>query len=154
MQQTKPKRTIPLAVIIGIFVCVALCAASLIVGVIGLGRFADTLPTPQPHPTLVVGETYWVGALLPPPGLPSGLVLRYADLYNKPGDSINDPSITIVAVVNDATPVTLTGIQESWCYVEATNEFGNQVEGWMNCDRLLDYEPTPFPTLNLTPQSP
>jgi hypothetical protein len=77
-----------------------------------------------------------------------------AQLFNKPGSVIDDPSITIVAILDDATPVKLASIQKEWCYVEATDRFNNHVEGWMNCVQLLDYEPTPFPTPNLTPQKP
>jgi hypothetical protein len=80
--------------------------------------------------------------------------MRSADLYNKPGNSISDPTVTIVAVIGEATVVKLVGMQEEWCYIEATNQFGQGVEGWLRCDRLLDYEPTPFPTPDLTPQRP
>jgi len=120
----------------------------------GLDRLAKSLPTPQARPTLTIGQTYWIGALLPPPGLPAGLRIPNADLYNKPGTSLSDPSVTIVAVLGDATPVKLGGIRNEWCYVEGTDEFGKHVEGWLRCDRLLDYKPTPVPTLNLTPQKP
>lgn len=120
----------------------------------GLDRLVESLPTPQPRPTLTVGETYWIGALLPSPGLPAGLIMRSADLYNKPGSSITDPSVTIVAVLEDATPVKLIGIRDEWCYVEAADELGQHVEGWLRCSRLLDYEPTPVPTPNLTPEKP
>src|SRR5574341_956819 len=149
------RRSLTCGIVAGLIVLgIVVCAVALIVGFIALGRFAQTLPTPQPRPTLIVGENYWIGALLPPPGLPEGLVMRSAVLYNKPASSINDPSVTIVAVLNDATPVKLTGIQNEWCYVEATNQLGQHVEGWLQCDRLLDYEPTPFPTPNLTPVKP
>jgi hypothetical protein len=146
---------LPCGLIAGLLVLVVvLCALILIAGIVGLGRLAESLPTPPPRPTLIVGETYWIGAVLPPPGLPAGLAMPHANLYNKPGSGISDPSVTIVAVLNDATPVRLTGIRDEWCYVEAPDQFGQHVEGWLHCDRLLDYEPTPFPTPNLTPEKP
>ena len=48
----------------------------------------------------------------------------------------------------------MTGSRDGWCYVETTNIFGRRVEGWLECNRLLDYEPTPIPTPNLTPEKP
>ena len=155
MKTTMRRWALPCGLIAGLLALMAvLCVVALITGFIGLGRLAESLPTPLPRPTLVVGETYWIGALLPPPGLPAGLVMPSANLYNKPGSSISDPSVTIVAVLDDTTPVKLTGIRDEWCYVEATNQLGQHVEGWLRCDRLLDYEPTPVPTPNLTPEKP
>jgi hypothetical protein len=132
---------------------VAVCVLAGGLGLVGLVQFAESLPTPRPTPVLTIGEIYWIGALLPPPGL-DGLVVRSAELYNKPGNSISDPSVTIVMFLNDATPVKLAGSRGEWCYVEATNEFGQDVEGWLRCNRLLDYEPTPVPTPNRTPEPP
>ncbi len=132
-----------------------ICAVAIITGFVELGQWINTLPTPEPRPTLIVGENYWVSALLLPPGLPAGLVLQSATLYNKPGSSISDPSVTIVGVLKDTTPVKLSGIRDDeWCYVEGSDDFGDHVVGWMNCIQLLDYEPTPFPTPNLTPEKP
>jgi len=124
-----------------------LCVVAAIAGLVGLGRLAESLPTPSPQPTLIVGETYWTGA-------PAGLVVRWTDLQNKPGSVIGDLDVTIIAVLGDATEVELSGIRDGWCYVEAPNEFGRPVEGWLKCNRLLDYRPTPIPTPNLTPEKP
>jgi len=149
------RRTLTCGLIAGVLVLVAvLCAVAVIGGFIGLGQLAESLPTSPPRPTLVVGETYWIGAIVPPPGLPAGLVVRYANLQNKPGSTIKDPGVTIVAMLDDATEVKLTGIRDDWCYVETSNEFGRHVEGWLECNRLLDYRPTPVPTPNLTPEKP
>lgn len=126
----------------------------------GIFRLVQSLPTPVPTIVLKTGNNYWVGALIPPKGLPAGLVLRYADIYNKPGHSLTDPSVTIIATVPDTTELTLVAIQKDWCYVKGTyymsgiESHGEQVEGWMECNRLLDYKPTPYPTPNLTPQTP
>jgi len=141
--------------IAGVLVLAAmLCAVIVIVGFVGLGRLAESLPTLPPRPTLVIGETYWTGAIMPPRGLPAGLVMRWTDLQNKPGSTIKDPSVTIITMLDDATRVELTGIRDGWCYVETTNMFGRPVEGWLKCNRLLDYRPTPIPTPNLTPEKP
>lgn len=140
-------------------------AVILILGVVGctvvtgigfgqLVQLVNKLPTPPPQPTLVVGETYWIGALQPPGGILEGLTTTYAIVNNKPGSSLDDPGITIVGILQDATPVTLIGIENEFCYIEATNEFNSPVEGWLSCSRLLDYQPTPFPTPNLTPERP
>lgn len=137
------------AIIVGVVICVI--AAS-----IGLFRLAQTLPTPAPTPVLTVGKSYWVSALIPPKGLPAGLVLPSADIYNKPGNSITDPSVTVVAVVPDATELTLAAVQADWCYMKGRyySDYSKSVEGWLKCNRLLDYEPTPYPTPNKTPQAP
>jgi hypothetical protein len=131
-----------------------ICCVGAIFGVAGLNRVAKNLPTIRPRTTLTIGQTYWVGAIIPPLGLPSGMVLRYANLYNKPGYMTTDPSITVVSTLSDSIPVKLNGMQENWYYVEATNQFGENVEGWLNCDQLLDYQPTPYPTPNRRPQRP
>jgi len=155
------KWLVPLSVTCGIFLVggvICLVATSL-----GLFRFAESLPTPAPTPVLIAGRSYWVNALISPIGLPAGLVIPYADVYNKPGSPIADPSITIVAVVPDATELYLTAVEGDWCYVEGTylplrqtgtTDYSLPVSGWMSCSRLLDYEPTPYPTPNPTPQVP
>jgi hypothetical protein len=137
-----------------VFGAVVLCVIVLIGGFIGLGNLAKSLPTLPVPPKLVIGKTYWIGALVPPAGLPAGLVIPNVQLFNKPGSTISDPSVTIVAILDDATPVKLTGIRDEWCYIKATDQFGKQVEGWLDCDRLLGYKPTPIPTPNLTPEKP
>jgi hypothetical protein len=141
-----------LAVVLAAVACLALSSA-------GIVELARGLPTAMPTAQLVIGHTYWVGALLPPAGLPSGLVLRDVDVFNKPGSSLSDPSITIVDVVPDATPLTLAGMQDSYCYIEGeyrspVTDNVRQVQGWIDCGRLLDYQPTPYPTPNRTPQQP
>ena len=133
-----------------VVVSVLACAVALFTG---LERLAEVLPTPQPQPTFTVGETYWIGALLPVAPLPRSLVLRSADMYNKPGN-INDPDVRIIGVLGEGTEVKLRGIRGEWCYVEGTSEFGRHIEGWLGCIRLLDYKPTPLPTPNLTPEQP
>lgn len=143
-------------VIVGVAVC--LLATSL-----GIFRIAQSLPTPAPTAILTIGRNYWVNALLPPLGMPAGLVIPNANVYNKPGNPITDPSVTIIAVVPDATELTLTAVQTNWCYVSGIyyplrqagiTDYSQPVEGWMECNRLLDYEPTPYPTPNQTPQAP
>jgi len=93
-------------VIIGAAICVI--AVSL-----GIFRLVQALPTPAPTPELTIGKNYWVNALIPPPGLPAGLVMPNADIYNKPGNSLTDPSVTVIAVVPDATELTLTAVQSN-----------------------------------------
>ncbi len=132
-------------------IAVVVCLAA---GLFGLARVAQSLPTPKPTPILTIGKTYWIGALMPPAGVLEGLVIRDVTLQNKPGSTISDPSITVTGFLGDATPVKLTGTRDEWCYIEALNQFGKQVEGWLQCNRLLDYEPTPMPTPNLTPERP
>jgi hypothetical protein len=126
----------------------------IVTGLIGLSRVSESLPTPRPRPTLTIGETYWIGALVPPPGIFGGLVVRDATLCNKPGDPISDASVTIITFLSNATPVKLIGIRDEWCYIGATDEYGQHFEGWTDCERLLDYEPTPMPTPNPTPERP
>jgi len=78
------------------------------------------------------------------------------DIWHDPpsGDISNDPSLAIVGVLLDVSPVTLIGAQDGWCYVEGTDPAGHHVEGWMHCDILLSYKTTPLPTPNLTPERP
>ncbi|HEY9153271.1 MAG TPA: hypothetical protein VIN60_10330 [Anaerolineales bacterium] len=152
-------------ILFGIIICV-------IVSSLGLFHLAQSLPTPAPTAALVIGHDYWVSALIPPLGMPAGLVLRYAELFNKPGNPINDPSVTLTAMIPDATELTLVATQQNWCYVRGTYNFMQGIniptlappmptpdftkpfEGWMECNRLLDYAPTPYPTPNSTPQPP
>ncbi len=164
------KWLIPIAVtcaviLIGIAVCI-------IASGIGLFSFARSLPTIAATPVLSIGKNYWVNAIIPPPGPLAGLVTRDANVYNKPGNPISDPSITIVAIVPNTTEVNLVAIKQNWCYVRGvynpmsginiptpeppmpTLDFTKSFEGWIECDRLLDYQPTPYPTPNSTPQAP
>ncbi len=152
-------------VIVGVTICIIITS-------LGLFRVAQALPTLAPTPALITGGNYWVNALIPPLGLPSGLVDRYAYVYNKPGSPVTDPSITIIAAIPNATQLTLVAIKQNWCYVRGTYNFMNGInistpeppmptpdftrpfEGWIECNRLLNYEPTPYPTPNPTPQAP
>jgi hypothetical protein len=164
------KWLIPLGVTCAVVIAVAaLCA---IASTFGLFQLAQSLPTTAPTPALTAGKTYWVNAVIPPLGLPAGLVVRDAEIYNKPGNPIADPSVTIIAMVPDATELTLTAVQTNWCYVRGTYnfmagiyiptpeppmptpDFTKPFQGWIECNRLLDYAPTPYPTPNMTPQAP
>lgn len=109
-------------------------------------------PTGTPKPDFAIGGQYWTSAYWDPWSGPSSWV----DLLNKPSDDWSDPSVTIVGVLSDASPVTLIGIRADWCLVGGTEELflRRYVEGWMHCDILLSYKPTPLPTPNLTPERP
>ena len=109
-------------------------------------------PTGTPKPDFTIGGQYWTSADLSPWGAPSSWV----DLINKPSDDFTDPSVAIVGILSDASPVTLIGIRDDWCLVGGTEELFQHlyVEGWLKCSRLLSYEPTPLPTIDMTPESP
>ncbi len=147
--------TLGCGIVMGLLVLVVLMVALCnLVGRAGM-RWAESLPTVPPKPTLTIGNTYWIGGLIPPAGLPQGLAIPDVAVYNKPGDPVFSPDVTIVWFLHDATPVTLAGIRDRWCYVEARDdEFDRNVEGWIDCDRLLGYEPTPIPTPDRTPERP
>ncbi len=138
----KPSQWILGCVIVGALLLMLVVIGVLCVGVgsLGLKQVAGSLPTPRPRPTLIVGNTYWIGALVPPAGL-SRPTIRWVAIYNKPG-APGSPGVTTVAWLNDAdgTPVRLAGIRDKWCYIEATREYRGPVEGWMECHQLLDYE--------------
>lgn len=113
------------------------------------------LATSIPKSKLVPGNQYWTAAYDDPWSGPSSWV----PLSNKPSDDWNDPAVALIDFLPDAAPVTLIGVQDAWCYVEGIGisfEFaaGVHVEGWLRCDVLLTYEPTPLPTPNLTPERP
>jgi len=161
--KARPKSKWPIILVLGCLAVVLAVAGCLVLSSLGVIQLAKQLPTARPTPSLVVGQTYWVGAVLPPEGFLSGLVIRDALIYNKPGSSLSDPSIAIVADVPDATALTLSGIQDEYCYVEGEyfplrdtgiTDYSQKADGWIDCSRLLDYEPTPYPTPNLTPQQP
>jgi hypothetical protein len=156
IKSAKRKWAVTCPAIIGLLVIVGI--ACLVISIIVLDRIVTVLPTPQPKPILEIGRTYWIGAFIPPPGIPSGLVISNIYVYNKPGNSLTDPSVTIVAVLPDSTEVTLIGLQDEWCFIEGLyslfEDYQKNVEGWIDCDRLLDYKPTPYPTPNLTPERP
>lgn len=109
-------------------------------------------PTGIPKPDFAIGGQYWTSACSDPWG---GLS-SWVDLSNKPSDNWSDPSVTIVGVLSDASPVTMIGIRADWCLVGGTEELflRRYVEGWLKCSRLLSYKPTPLPTPNLTPERP
>lgn len=112
------------------------------------------LPTVPPTPELIEGNEYWLG------GIEFGPIRDYwVNLRSLPSYG---PDSTIVAVISDSSRVRLVRKQGNWCYVEVVDEYfrdpalvNDQVEeGWVECSRLLGYQPTPLPTPVLTPQRP
>ena len=73
-----------------------------------VSEFATRNPVSTPI-SYVIGETYWVRALLSPIG-----DMRSCDLYNKPYESLFDKGITIVGTLAEGTAVTLVGIRDTW----------------------------------------
>jgi hypothetical protein len=101
--------------------------------------------TKQTTPELVEGNTYWIKA---------PLVFHDVSLYTKPKKGILDTEPVICGVLDNATEVKLVGKEGDWCYIEGVGSFGTRQEGWVDCIVLLNYQPTPLPTPNLTPQHP
>jgi len=157
MQQKSSTRqsSLPCIAIVGLVILgILLCGSLLIGGLLGLGRLAESLPTPPPRPTLVEGNEYWLS------GIELGPIRDYwVDLLSLPN---HGPDSTIVAVVSDSSRVRLIRKQGGWCYIEVIEEYFRDPllvndkieEGWVECSRLLDYQPTPLPTPVLTPQRP
>jgi len=113
------------------------------------------LPTSIPKSNLVAGNQYWTAAYDDPWSGPS----PWVPLSNKPSDDWTDPAVAIVDFLSDASLVMLVGTQDGWCYVEGTGLAiegipGVHVEGWLRCDSLLTYKPTPLPTVDLTTERP
>jgi hypothetical protein len=148
-----PRWVVPCAVVaavllIGVIACV-------VASRVGLNRLLTSLTGRSSTVELVEGERYWVGAMQPPLPFMEGLSVPYATLLNEPGEvTAADPTTAFVGMLPDATPVTLKEVQDEWCRVEGTDEWGDQIEGWMQCIQLLDYEPTPVPLPDLTPEQP
>jgi hypothetical protein len=160
--------------VIGITCGVFIVGVILVLVVISVGviHFAKSLPTTQPTAVLIIGQTFWINAILPVKPLPAGMVVTSAEIQNKPGNLYDDPSITYTASVPDGTKVSLSGVRGDWCYVKGiynpmrdfsvddsesplpTLDWRTEFEGWVECSRLLDYEPTPYPTPNRTPVAP
>jgi hypothetical protein len=121
-----------------------------------LFRAIKAVPTMPPTPQLEKGRTYWLGGITWP------MQMYWVDLMSLPASSLENSQSTIVAVVSDSSEVELLGVQEGWCYVKVIHEYQRDavlppregVEGWVECRRLLDYQPTPLPTPILTPQEP
>lgn len=124
-------------------IVLALCSCSAIL----LGKLGETLPTPRTRPELVEGRTYWLEGLELPGGL---LRSRWIDLYTLPR---HEEGSTIGGVLENGSEVVLIGQEGKWCYVEGQGPYAIE-EGWIRCNRLLDYEPTPFPTRVRTPRRP
>lgn len=149
------KWLVVIGIVIGLLICGA-CAFVGMSGVISLGRFVESLPTPQPTPILVEGETYWLKAIEGIGPLPGMYWIDLMSLPQHGGQS------TIVAVVSDASQLRLVKVSGGWCYVEVIDEYFRDPtlkneeieEGWIECHRLLDYRPTPLPTPIMTPQRP
>jgi len=112
-----------------------------------LSKLGEALPSPHPTPELVEGRRYWLEGLQLPGGF---LRTRWVDLLSLPQ---RGGGSTITGVLENGSEVTLVGREGKWCYVEGQGQYGIQ-EGWLECDRLLDYKPTPFPTSVTTPQRP
>lgn len=126
------------------------------------GVQSEPLPTPYVIPSLTPnvrveltpGRVYWLSSV------PDPLVgtVYFVGLQNIPSDVLSDPTVAIVGFLGSGTPVILVASQDRWCYVsgEGTDEwaFVGEIEGWVQCEYLLQSEPTPFPTPDLTPVQP
>jgi hypothetical protein len=77
-------------------------------------------------------------------------VMPYAQLHNKPRGF----GRIVVAQLRDTTQVTLVEVDTDWCNVQEVDEARQEVQGWMTCHLLLDYQPTPVPLSRLTPVFP
>ena len=151
----KSKSPVVIGIVAGLLVC-GICGFAGVGGVIRLGRFVESLPTPTRTPTLIEGGTYWLRAIEGVGPLPGMYWLDLLSLPEHGGRS------TIVAVVSDTSQVRLVKVSGEWCYVEVIDEYfraptsenENIEEGWIECDMLLDYRPTPVPGPIMTPQRP
>ena len=91
-----------------IIICSFICLGISSIGVISL---IGAIPTPEPTLALMAGNEYWIEAIISSNSLFSGLVDTNAALYNKPGNILSDPTITIIALIPDATKVKLLNQQ-------------------------------------------
>ena len=122
------------------------------------------IPSRTPTPSFVAGYSYWVGGDVEFYENWGGGRGESVDVYTKPGNSIHDPSSVLVGFIPVGLQVTFEGRESLWCYVTTFDpfyvDFGgygylhDPVEGWIECKYLLTYQPTPFPTPNMTPQRP
>jgi hypothetical protein len=148
-----PRWVVPCAVVAGVLLIGVI--ACVVASRMGFNRLLTSLPGRSSTVELVEGERYWVGAMQPPLPFMEGFSVPYATLLSEPGEvTAADPTTAFVGMLPDTTPVTLKEVQDEWCRVEGTDEWGDQVEGWMQCNQLLDYEPTPVPLPDLTPELP
>lgn len=126
------------------------------------GFVASSLATPTPKPSvvLVIGKSYWVNMNTSPEG---ATTYTTPSLYDRPSSIFTNSATKIVQYLSEDTELVLIGWKSNWCYVRANvypdDEYShsNQLEtfeGWIECVRLLDVKPIPYPTPNMTPQSP
>ncbi|MBA7647462.1 hypothetical protein ES703_55234 [subsurface metagenome] len=132
-----------------------ICAALIVGFFISACLFLS--PDPEPSsPTatqisdlnLYLGNQFWLSAYDDPWSGPSSWV----PIYNLPGESFSNPAVAPIDFIPDATLVTLIWAKDEYCYVEGFGPSiegfpGGPVAGWLSCDLLLTYEPTPIPTL-------
>lgn len=136
--------------VVGILLGTALCIFVGTAAISGVRSGVETVTASRPpavDPTaLVKGNLYWVAAPSPWD--------RVVDLYTKPAEGWFDLEQHLCAVIRDATRVTFVARDGPWCYIECLGCNPRPKEGWLRCNLLLDYEPTPVPTPNITPQRP
>jgi hypothetical protein len=125
----------------------------------GLGLLLVATSTPN----FRIGQTYWVNGVEPEGSLSQGMPNESTILYNKPSDNVGDSTVTWLFFIPAGEPVRVDGVEGRFCYVVGEDPeaiakvpFNGEsfFEGWMTCKYLLSFQPTPFPTPNLTPQSP
>lgn len=97
----------------------------------------DATAVSETTESLIVDKYYWINAL--PVG--NGKFGYFAGVRNAPG-----PNEVISDDFTAGTKVFLTDVRDKDCKVEGQSFLDNNViQGWIDCARLIDYEPTPVP---------
>jgi hypothetical protein len=94
------------------------------------------LPILERAPILPINQVYWITAS--PTG--DGRFGYFIGASDSPADVVNNSFVA-------GTNVLLLEVSNQYCKVEGLEATGNHiVKGWIFCERLVNFEPTPVPS--------
>ena len=102
-------------------------------------NFLKSVPPSQS--TFTIGQQYWTSALVVK-GSNGTFIQPNVQLLKTSPPSL----LGFAGWMRDSTALKLLDIEDNtWCQVEGDDMDNKAIVGWLPCERLLNYKPTPVP---------